>query len=207
MNAGRFNDWADDYDESIAPFLDKFPFIGYYEVLAAIRELVKPVQGLKILDVGIGTGLLSVELARTGCDVCGIDFSPKMVEKAAQRIPDARLMCVDVAAEHLGRFNGRKFDRIISSYFFHHLDLKQKVAFLFRASSENLAGGGKIIIGDIGFENFDAHESARVKWQEQWDYDEFYWRADEIISALKDVGLDFQYRQISECSGILIYET
>lgn len=206
MKAGRFDDWAGDYDESIAPFLDKFPFIGYYEVLAAIRELVRPVPVLNVLDVGIGTGLLSVELARAGCNIYGIDFSPKMLKKAAQRMPDARLECVDVKAEHFGPFNNEKFDRIISSYFFHHLDLKQKVAFLCRAASENLADGGKIIIGDIGFENLDAHESARKKWQEQWDYDEFYWRADEIISALKETGLDIQYRQTSECSGILIYE-
>ncbi|UCG61569.1 MAG: class I SAM-dependent methyltransferase [Candidatus Zixiibacteriota bacterium] len=206
MKAGRFNDWADDYDESIAPFLDKFPFIGYHEVLAAIRELVLPVSGLKVLDVGIGTGLLSAELAAAGCNIYGIDFSPGMLEKAAQKIPDAKLACVDVTAEHLGPFNGEKFDRIISSYFFHHLDLKQKVTFLFRAASENLDGDGKIIIGDIGFENFDAHESARRKWQEQWDYDESYWCADELISAVKQTGLDIQYRQTSECSGILIYE-
>ena len=128
MDSKHFDKWAGDYDESIAPFLDKFPFIGYYEVLAAIRQMVEPEADLKVLDVGIGTALLSAELATAGCDIYGIDFSEKMLKKAAKRMPDAKLACVDVIAEHFGSYKSEKFDRIISSYFFHHLDLKQKVS-------------------------------------------------------------------------------
>ncbi len=206
MDSKHFDKWAGDYDESIAPFLDKFPFIGFYEVLAAIRQLVKPEADLKVLDVGIGTALLSAELAAAGCAIYGIDFSKKMLKKAVRRIPDAKLTRVDVIKEHFGPYNSEKFDRIISSYFFHHLDLKQKVSFFSRAASDNLVDGGKIIIGDIGFETLDAHKRAREKWKAQWDYDEYYWCADEIMSALKDIGIDVRYRQITECSGLLIYE-
>ena len=42
----HFDNWAGDYDESVARFLDKFPFIGGYELLAAVRELAGPEPGM-----------------------------------------------------------------------------------------------------------------------------------------------------------------
>jgi putative AdoMet-dependent methyltransferase len=202
----HFDQWSDEYDDSIEPFVNKFPFIGYYETLAMVQKLSQPVDGLKVLDVGIGTGLLSAELAKAGGAVYGVDFSEKMLLKASGRIPGAKLARVDIARDHLGEFNGEKFDRIVSSYVFHHFDLKQKVAFFTRAIADNLSEGGRIIIGDIGFETLAAHEAAKEKWEEQWDFDEYYTQADEVVAALRDVGLEFSYSQISDCSGVLVYK-
>ena len=86
-NSSHFDEWAGDYDDSIEPFVNKFPFIGYYELLAAVQKLCEPVAGMKILDVGIGTGLLSAELAKAGGRIYGVDFSEKMLSKARKRIP------------------------------------------------------------------------------------------------------------------------
>ncbi len=38
--------------------------------------------GASVLDVGCGTGTLSVLLAERGCSVTGVDLSPRMVERA-----------------------------------------------------------------------------------------------------------------------------
>ena len=129
-----------------------------------------------------------------------------MLKKAARRIPDALLERVDVTKNHFGRFNEERFDRIVSSYFLHGLSPKQKVSFLRRAASDNLNKGGRIVIGDIGFANRDDHRRAREKWAKQWDYDEYYWCGDELTAALKKVGMNVTYKQITECSGVLIYE-
>ncbi len=47
--------------------------------------------GRRVLDAGCGTGLLAVELARRGADVCAIDLSPTLVDLAKQRLGDSQL--------------------------------------------------------------------------------------------------------------------
>ncbi|XP_069690784.1 ubiquinone biosynthesis O-methyltransferase, mitochondrial-like [Periplaneta americana] len=42
----------------------------------------RPLQGLKILDVGCGGGILSEPLARIGAEVTGIDASQNMIDRA-----------------------------------------------------------------------------------------------------------------------------
>ena len=39
---------------------------------------MKPEKGMRILDVGCGTGNFSIKLAKMGLDVTGIDVSEKM---------------------------------------------------------------------------------------------------------------------------------
>jgi len=46
-----------------------------------------PLDGCTVLDIGCGTGFLARHLARSGCRVTGIDFSPKMIERAEKDLP------------------------------------------------------------------------------------------------------------------------
>ena len=46
-------------------------------------------RGRRVLDAGCGTGALAVEAANRGADVVAIDLSPKLVDIARQRMPDA----------------------------------------------------------------------------------------------------------------------
>ncbi|MDG2334074.1 MAG: metalloregulator ArsR/SmtB family transcription factor [Myxococcota bacterium] len=50
----------------------------------AISRLVPP--GLKVADIGTGTGILACELARLGVDVIGIDQSARMLEAARSKV-------------------------------------------------------------------------------------------------------------------------
>lgn len=52
----------------------------------------KPLQGLSLLDVGCGGGLLSEPLARLGLSVCGIDASEQNVQVAAQHAKESKLI-------------------------------------------------------------------------------------------------------------------
>lgn len=45
-------------------------------------------QGWRILDAGCGTGAMSVELARRGARVIGVDLSPAIVAHAASGLPE-----------------------------------------------------------------------------------------------------------------------
>ncbi len=44
-------------------------------------------NGRRVLDAGCGTGALSIEAARRGADVVGIDISPNLIDLARQRTP------------------------------------------------------------------------------------------------------------------------
>ncbi len=46
-------------------------------------------SGARVLDAGCGAGQLSIELAARGAEVVGADISPKLLELAASRTPEA----------------------------------------------------------------------------------------------------------------------
>ena len=49
--------------------------------------LPEDLAGLRLLDAGCGTGALSVEAARRGADVVGIDVAPTLIALAEERAP------------------------------------------------------------------------------------------------------------------------
>lgn len=52
----------------------------------AINRLVDPNQC--VADIGTGTGILAIELARLGINVIGVDGSPRMLEAARENLED-----------------------------------------------------------------------------------------------------------------------
>jgi SAM-dependent methyltransferase len=57
-----------------------------------VLELLAPVAGERVLDLGCGDGVLTAELVARGCSVVGVDASPAQVEAARARGLDARVM-------------------------------------------------------------------------------------------------------------------
>jgi len=53
----------------------------------AIASLVP--AGLRVADIGTGTGILALELSRIGLDVVAIDHSPRMLEAARAKLDEA----------------------------------------------------------------------------------------------------------------------
>lgn len=60
---------------------------GYFDesVREAALAKVRPGPGMVVADVGIGTGYMTEALLRTGAKVIGVDNSPAMLDKAAER--------------------------------------------------------------------------------------------------------------------------
>lgn len=71
--------------ESIAPWYDHI-FPATPAQLSFTETICGPLRGKKILDVGCGTGNLSLLLSAAGAEVCGIDLDPEMIARARQKV-------------------------------------------------------------------------------------------------------------------------
>lgn len=79
------------------------------------RSLIKP--GQTVIDIGCGTGRVSLELAQLGCHVTGVDLSETMLEEFRKKIPAQHAHRIEL---HCGDMNAldlsKKFDWIIFPY-------------------------------------------------------------------------------------------
>jgi magnesium-protoporphyrin O-methyltransferase len=87
--------------------------------------LPQDLTGRRILDAGCGTGMLSIEAARRGAEVVGIDVSPQLVAIGQERLPDdvrgrIRLVAGDMLDPALGMF-----DHIVSMDVLIHYEADQ----------------------------------------------------------------------------------
>ena len=78
-----------------------------------------------VLEIGVGTGRLAVRVAPLCGQFCGIDISPKTIERAKENLVEYRnadLICADFLSHKFDR----KFDVIYSSLTFMHIENKQR---------------------------------------------------------------------------------
>ncbi|MDR2923489.1 MAG: class I SAM-dependent methyltransferase, partial [Treponema sp.] len=153
LNNKGFDLWSDNYDQSVE-LSDKeniYPFAGYKKLINTIFNTILENNWIDILDIGIGTGILSSGLYNNGCKITGIDFSGEMIKICKAKMPLAKLFQYDFTEGLPEDINKKKFDCIVSTYAMHHLSDDAKVEFIEKLI-KILNDDGSIIIGDIGFE-------------------------------------------------------
>ncbi|MHA1907120.1 MAG: class I SAM-dependent DNA methyltransferase [Candidatus Thorarchaeota archaeon] len=198
-----FDQWADSYDDVLHAWSGEFPFLGYHIVLDRIAQLAKPRSNMRILDVGIGTGNLARKFSEIGCDMWGIDYSTRMLEKAKDKVPKVHLVQMDIRDQWPSELI-RPFDRIVSAYVLHHFKLEEKQQISGRMVKDLLTPDGLLIIGDISFPTEKDFEKNRKKYAREWDDSEYYWSADRFIDGVVQNGFNVTYEQISVCAGIYV---
>ncbi|AFD07980.1 class I SAM-dependent methyltransferase [Solitalea canadensis] len=121
---------ADLYDQSHS-FVYK-----YGEDLLGLLE-AEP--GMRILDIGCGTGHLTAKIAESGADIVGIDKSSTMVEQAKKLFPHLLFEVQDAANFQFIQ----PFDAVFSNATLHWILNKEEAAIcMFR----NLTRGGKLVL-------------------------------------------------------------
>ena len=110
--------WAEVYDT------DGNPLIALEE--PRVRELLGPVSGLRVADIGCGTGRHAVRLAREGAAVEAVDFSTRMLQFAREK---AGRLPINFHVHDLANplpFDDESFDRVLCSLLLDHIsDLKR----------------------------------------------------------------------------------
>jgi putative AdoMet-dependent methyltransferase len=194
-----FDRWAASYDRAVERA--GFPFDGYDAVLGTIVRHAATEPSHRVLDVGIGTGNLAQRIAPIGCEIWGVDFSHEMIERARKRLPGVRLVQADLLTGWPDALPER-FDRIVSAYVFHEFPDGVKLRLLSELA-EHLTPGGRIVLGDIGFQDAGERDTAHREWAEAWDENEHYWATAEIRPSLGARGFDVDAEQVSFCGAVL----
>ncbi len=112
----RFDRWARTYERGI---LWKRFFLPLYEQLL---EAMPDVRGMRVLDVGCGTGALALRLAERGASVTGIDASAGMIEVARGRAEKREDLEFFLSGAEALPLDDSYADLAVSSIAFHHFE-------------------------------------------------------------------------------------
>jgi S-adenosylmethionine-dependent methyltransferase len=110
---------------------------------------IRRLEGLRILDIGCGTGSSTVAMAEQGAKVTAIDIDTGALEVARDRCRlygiDAKLLHMN--AEAIGEFGPNAFDLVIFSGSLEHMTNAERLAGL-RAAWQILPPGGLLSVVD-----------------------------------------------------------
>ena len=125
---------------------------GFQALRDRILELAGPQAGDRVVDIGAGTGLLTLPLAPQTAHVWAIDIAPAMCEYLRTKAASARLDNVDVAVASAVSLPlvDESAELVVSNYCFHHLDDAGKERAL-REAARVLTPGGRLVFGDMMF--------------------------------------------------------
>lgn len=136
------------------------PAAGHHATLSIYDPLVKAIgadrakgalieQGglspaQRVLDIGCGTGTLAILLSKRypGIDVHGLDPDPKALARAERKAERARVPAqFALGFSNQLPYSSESFDRVFSSFMFHHVDPAQREDTLREARRVLRAGG------------------------------------------------------------------
>jgi ubiquinone/menaquinone biosynthesis C-methylase UbiE len=183
-----FKDWSNEYDNTLGK-------IGrHHQLLNRVVELSNVENGAKVLDVGCGTGLLSLKfLEKADCFITAVDSSPEMLSIFGDKIKKLslsdRISCKLEDATLLD-FKPDSFDVVASTVALHHLKDKSPAI-------EKIHGvlkpEGRFILGDIDMDTTGkVTDPKRLQRMLEWLTEEFVlaltWGGTEAFSRMYDNG-------------------
>ena len=111
-----------------------------------LKEKVKPLEKVKILDIGCGGGLLSEPMSRLGAEVIGIDASDKNIEIAKFHAKKNNLNIKYLCASPEKLNTSTKFDVILNMEIVEHV---KDVDFFLQSCSKLLRKDGIMFVATI----------------------------------------------------------
>jgi len=160
-----------------------------------------PLEGLTLLDIGSGGGLLTEPMARLGANATGVDATPRNVEVARLHAEQtgARVTYLNCAAEDLVA-QGRRFDIVLAMEIIEHV---ADVDAFVEACGKLMAPGGILFLATMS-RTVKSYAMAIVgaeyimRWLPKGTHDwNRFLRPSEMARALRHHGL-----AVSELTGV-----
>ena len=125
---------------------------GLVKVVERVIAEAQPSAGMTVIDIGCGSGQLTLRVAPLVERIVGVDISKAMIDLLEHNAAEAGLTNVEgiaMALEHL-EIEEASVDLVISNYVLHHLRDRDKAAAVV-AAARWLKPGGRLVIGDMMF--------------------------------------------------------
>ena len=124
----------------------------FIQLAEQVLRLADPQEKEIVVDIGAGTGLLSLRAARIADTVFAVDYSHPMLERLAERARADGLDNIHPVAADMREIplEDECADVIVSSYAFHHLPHAGKEVAL-AEGRRLLRPGGRIVVCDMMF--------------------------------------------------------
>jgi len=174
-----FKEWSNEYDQTLGKMK------RHHDMLDLAVEVSNVKDGESVLDIGCGTGLLSLKfLEAANCRIYGIDQSEEMLGIWNKKIDELNLSNkVKIRAGDAEKldFEDSSFDIIASTVTLHHVKDKTKtLSDIYRMLKPN----GRFVIGDLDLDTSgDLNDVERLR--RILDY-----LKEELSLALQDGGVD-----------------
>lgn len=168
--------------DSVGPEWDALRKVWGDELLRA-RALTRLVpSGLRVVDVGTGTGVFALELAEAGLEVIAIDHSPAMLEAARSKIDELGIGSIELRVGDASELPLE--DREVDAAFAHMvLQYLASPADAIAEMARVTAPGGRVVV--IDFVRHD-REWMREELGVQW----LGFPPEEIEASLRAAGLE-----------------
>jgi demethylmenaquinone methyltransferase/2-methoxy-6-polyprenyl-1,4-benzoquinol methylase len=151
---------------------------AWWEETEALTRTLQALPPARTLDVACGTGFLTQHLRG---EITGLDQSASMLELARAKVPEGRFVQGD--ALELPFADG-SFERLLTSFFYGHLEEDARDAFLREARRV----AGELVVVDSALHD----EVEPVEWQERvlndgsrWQVYKRYFEPDSLADELR----------------------
>lgn len=167
---------------------------GYVSRLGEdVVGLLDPRPGEQVLDLGCGTGDLAAEISSRGAEVTGVDASPEMVSRAAEKYPRLRFEVADARDLNLPP---ESFDAVFSNAALHWVkEARQAVREIHRVLRfggrfvAELGGRGNVRTVERALEETLAERGIRAADRNPW----YFPSLAEYAGLLEESGFEVGY--------------
>lgn len=123
---------------------------GLEKVIEAVLGAADARPGMAAVDLGCGTGQLTLGLARCASRVTAVDVSAEMVDRLRVKAAGAGLDNITYLVQPIQclELPEASVDLVVSNYALHHLRDRDKEA-LVGSAARWLGPGGKLVVGDM----------------------------------------------------------
>jgi ubiquinone/menaquinone biosynthesis C-methylase UbiE len=173
-----YDNWADSYDRVDNPTRDLEK--------TAIKQSLEQLDFSEVIEIGCGTGKNTGWLAKKASTVTGIDFSPKMLQKAREKTKAENVFFLEGDILKPWKVKDQSADLISCSLTLEHI---ANLHFIFQEGFKKLKPGGRFYICELHPARQYNGTKARFKYEQHTEEpDAFIHHTSEYVKTALNNG-------------------